>query len=267
MVTRRTLLASAAASPLLTVPSIRAQESTPAATGASNATFVLVHGAWAGAWIWRELIQLLRAAGHNVYASTATGMGDRAHLADPAIDLDTYATDVANLLEFEELTDVMLIGWSFGGMIITGVAELAPERIARLVYLDADVPADGQSWSDLAGVPAADLPADWFPVLTDFVQALTKDPADLDWLLSKLVPQPVATLVQPVRLANPAAAEIPRAFLYCTEEKGPADEEWSKQMSERAASEPGWSYAEIAENHLAPINNPQLTADALLALV
>ena len=112
------------------------------------ATFVLVHGAWAGAWIWKKVIPLLRAAGHDVYATTATGLGDRVHLADPAIDLDTHVTDVVNLLEFEDLTDVTLVGWSYGGMIITGVAERVPERLAQLVYLDASVPADGENSYD-----------------------------------------------------------------------------------------------------------------------
>ena len=105
----------------------------------------MVHGAWAGAWIWRDVIPLLRAAGHDVYASTATGMGDRVHLADPGIDLDIFVTDVVNLLEYEDLRDVTLVGWSFGGMTITGVAEQVPERLAQLVYLDAAVPADGQN--------------------------------------------------------------------------------------------------------------------------
>ena len=112
------------------------------------ATFVLVHGAWAGSWVWKKIIPLLRAAGHDVYATTATGLGDRVHLAGPAVDLDTHITDVVNLLEFEELTEVTLVGWSYGGMIITGVAERVPERLAGLVYLDAFVPADGENSYD-----------------------------------------------------------------------------------------------------------------------
>jgi pimeloyl-ACP methyl ester carboxylesterase len=94
------------------------------------ATVVLVHGAWAGGWVWKKIIPLLRAAGHEVHATTATGLGDRVHLADPAVDLDTHITDVVNLLEFEELTEVTLVGWSYGGVIITGVAERVPDRLA-----------------------------------------------------------------------------------------------------------------------------------------
>jgi pimeloyl-ACP methyl ester carboxylesterase len=94
------------------------------------ATFVLVHGAWAGSWAWKKVIPFLRAAGHEVHATTATGLGDRVHLAGPAVDLDTHITDVVNLLEFEELTEVTLVGWSHGGMIITGVGERVPDRLA-----------------------------------------------------------------------------------------------------------------------------------------
>src|SRR3954453_8572143 len=110
--------------------------------------FVLVHGAWGGGWVWKKVIQLLRAAGHDVHATTATGLGDRVHLAGPAVDLDTHITDVANVLAFEDLTDLTLVGWSYGGMIITGVAERVPERLAQLVYLDGNVPADGESSYD-----------------------------------------------------------------------------------------------------------------------
>ncbi len=112
------------------------------------AAIVLVHGLWGGGWSWKKIIPLLRAAGHDVHATTGTGVGDRVHLAGPAVDLDTHITDVANVLEFEELTDVTLVGWSYGGMIITGVAERVPERLAGLIYLDALVPVDGQSSYD-----------------------------------------------------------------------------------------------------------------------
>ena len=106
------------------------------------ATVVLVHGAWAAVGSGRRSSRCCGAAGHEVHATTATGLGDRVHLASPAVDLDTHITDVVNLLEFEELTEVTLVGWSYGGMIITGVAEWVPDRLAGLVYLDALVPAD-----------------------------------------------------------------------------------------------------------------------------
>jgi pimeloyl-ACP methyl ester carboxylesterase len=244
------------------------------------ATFVLVHGAWAGAWIWKKIIPLLRAAGHDVHATTATGLGDRVHLADPAIDLDTHITDVANVLTFEELTDVTLVGWSYGGMIITGVAERVPERLARLVYLDANVPADGENSYDaelsseearaadrtaaeavgMSGFLVVDAYAEW-------IRALTPDPADRAWLFAKLVPQPLATYTQPIRLQNPAAASVPRTFIFCTEGKGDAAGDPTVRTATLVRSAPGWSYGELAGTHLAPVNDPQATAAALLSLM
>ena len=106
------------------------------------ATFVLVHGGWAGGWQWREVASLLRAAGHDVFTPTLTGLGERVHLASPDVGLDTHIQDILMVLEYEELRDVILVGYSYSGMVITGVAERAPERLAHLVYLDAYVPRE-----------------------------------------------------------------------------------------------------------------------------
>ena len=115
------------------------------------ATFVLVHGGWAGGWQWREIASLLRAAGHDVFTPTLTGLGERVHLASPDVGLDTHIQDILMVLEYEDLHDVILVGYSYSGMVITGVAERAPERLAHLVYLDAYVPRDGQSLLDMLG--------------------------------------------------------------------------------------------------------------------
>src|SRR5829696_4722487 len=187
---------AAAAAGLVT----RLTATNPAAARGERATIVLVHGAYAGGWIWRKVIPLLREAGHDVYATTATGMGDRVHLADPAINLDTYITDVVNVLKFEDLHEVTVVGWSFGGTIITGVAEQVPERLARLVYFDANMPTDGQSNYDFLGRNDEFVGSQYRygqeigmpgfePVPTDAIQSLTKDPADAAWLRERLVPQ------------------------------------------------------------------------------
>jgi pimeloyl-ACP methyl ester carboxylesterase len=244
------------------------------------ATVVLVHGAWAGSWIWKKVIPVLRAAGHDIHATTATGLGDRIHLAHAAITLDTHITDVVNLLEFEELTDVTLVGWSYGGMIITGVAEQVPERLAQLVYLDALVPADGESAYDAelvteeprtanaAAAEAAGTPG-FLGVApyAEWIRSLTPDPTDQAWVLTKFMPQPLATYTQPIQIGNPAAAAIPRAFVFCTEGKETADVDFTVQVSERVRSNPGWRYRELADNHMAPINAPQATAKAILSLL
>src|SRR5947208_13380542 len=110
------------------------------------ATFVIVHGAWGGAWSWnRIVVPLLRRRGHAVYAVTLTGLGERTHLASPDVTLDTHIQDVVNVLFYEDLTDVILVGHSYGGNVITGVADRDPDRLQQLVYLDAATPSDGQS--------------------------------------------------------------------------------------------------------------------------
>src|SRR5512146_1921364 len=115
----------------------------------SMATFVLVHGAWHGGWCWQKVIPFLEAAGHEVYAPTLTGMGERAAELSPDIGLDTHIQDVAGLLQEKNLHGVILVGHSYGGMVITGVVDQAPERIAHLVYLDTFVPRDGESMSNV----------------------------------------------------------------------------------------------------------------------
>jgi len=119
------------------------------------ATFVLVHGGFHGGWCWRRVAPPLRAAGHAVYTPTLTGLGERAHLATPAIGLDTHIRDVLGVLEYEELRDVVLVGHSMAGMVVTGVAERAADRLAHLVYLDACVPRDGECHLDAEGIRGA----------------------------------------------------------------------------------------------------------------
>src|SRR5688500_14644198 len=116
------------------------------ARGMEKATFILVHGAWHGGWCWRKVVPLLRAAGHAAHAPTLTGLGERVHLATPEVGLDTHVRDVLNLLEYEDLSGVVLVGHSYGGLVIASAAEHAPERLAHLVYLDADIREDGQAF-------------------------------------------------------------------------------------------------------------------------
>ena len=128
------------------------------------ATFVLVPGGWSGGWIWKKLSPLLRATGHDVYTPTPTGLGERVHLAHSNVNLDTHITDMVNVLIFEDMRDVILLGWSYGGMVIAGVADRAAERLAQLIYFDAVVPVSGQSEYDadpnVAGRHAAERAAE-----------------------------------------------------------------------------------------------------------
>src|SRR5215831_5722049 len=113
------------------------------------ATFVLVHGAWHGGWCWKKVTPLLRAAGHEVYTPTLTGLGERVHLASPKVDLTTHIQDVVNVLDYEDLHEVVLVGHSYGGVVIAGVADRVPSRVGHLVYLDAGVPHNGEGYLDL----------------------------------------------------------------------------------------------------------------------
>lgn len=264
-----------------------AQDATPAAEG-GRSTFVLVPGQWTGAFVWHSVAPLLREAGHDVYAVTCTGLGERVHLANAAIDLDVFITDVVNVLEYEDLHDVVLVGHSFGGMIITGVAEKVPERLAQLVYFDAGVPVDGQNAYDVdwisedarqeaivtevtegmeVGMPGF-RPVS--PGVVEWVRSMIEDPAEAEWFISRLVPHPELTNLQPVRLGNEAAAALPRAFILCTADKDlAADPQMDPYVLtvERVRSDPQWRVIELAENHVGNLNNPRGTAEALLSLV
>ena len=240
------------------------------------ATFVLVHGSHVGGWSWKKFAPLLRAAGHEVWTPTLTGLGERVHLAHPGIDLDTHVTDVANLLFYEDLRGVTLVGFSYGVTVVAGAAERVPERLAQLVYVDAVVPADGQSDDDAAGVDEAEQAAEraageaagtpgFSPVPADYIRARVADEADRTWLLERMTPHPLATFAQPVRLGNPAAAALPRAFIFLPEAKEEGDRR--ARFAARVQAEPGWRYREVAANHMAVVTAPRELAEAFLSLV
>lgn len=164
-------------------------------------TFVLVHGAWGGAHTWRSVRPLLTLGGHHVFTPALTGIGERAHLASPQIGLSTHVDDVVRQIVFEDLTDLVLLGFSYGGMVVTGALEQVAGRVDQLVYLDAFVPADGQSVADLTGFPAPPangLGVDWLvpPVEREF-----DDSAEAEFATPRRTPQPSRTFTEPVRLA------------------------------------------------------------------
>ncbi len=234
------------------------------------ATFVLVHGAFHGGWCWRKLTPWLRAAGHEVYTPTLTGMGERVHLASPAVTLSTHVQDIVNVLVYEDLAEVRLVGHSYAGFVIAGVAEQVAERLAHLVYLDARIPQDGEALRDGydlatlamvetqvrgAGegwrVPVPDLGRHPFGI---------RDEADAGWVMAKLVPHPFATLVEPLRLTQPAAERLPRTFIACTADQVHAH-------AERARSAPGWRYQELPTGHDAMVTAPRELVDLLLGVI
>ena len=149
----------------------------------SKMTYVLIHPAWFGGWCWKKVTPLLRAQGHEVFTPTLTGLGERAHLARPEVGLEIHVRDIINVIEYENLRNVILVGNSSGGMVITGAADHVPERIAHLVFLDAFVPTDGQSMLDV-------IPPDRRPALEAFVQKEGDG-----WLLPRFAPPPWEKLV------------------------------------------------------------------------
>jgi pimeloyl-ACP methyl ester carboxylesterase len=159
------------------------------------ATFVLIHGAWGGSWCWQRIRPVLQRLGHTVHAPTLSGVGDRSHLLDPAINLETQVADIVNLIRWENLQDIVLVGHSYGGMIATVVADRMPERIRSLVYLDAFVPRNGESLADYAPVASEILIDGWkMPPIPAAVFAV--NPADCAWVDRQRTLQSVACFTQ-----------------------------------------------------------------------
>ena len=207
--------------------------------------FVLVPGGYCGSWMWREVVKPLWAAGHEVYTPSLTGMGERVHLATPEVNLSTHIKDVVNEITCSDLSQVILVGYSYSGMVITGVAERIPDRIAQLVYLDAWVPEDGQAAVDLVGPEAA---AVMLQVVQAYGEGWRLPPDDPD---PRLTPQPAQTGLEKLNLKNPHAAKIPRVFIYCPLDK--PEENLSMvpvtRRAEKARHDPLWRYYEIESDH------------------
>ena len=229
-------------------------------------TYVLIHGAWHGGWCWTRLSPLLRAAGHAVYAPSLTGMGERKHLARPGINLDDHIQDVIQLLEMEDLQDVVLVGHSYGGMVVTGAADRVPQRIGKLVYLDAFVPANGKCALDYvvperaAAFRAAGQASGLIPPPPLSLWGLT-DPKDADWAKPREVMHSLHTMTQPIRLANEAAlGRMPKTFIYCsTPATGSFD-----AFAAKYRADPAWRFHELKTGHDAMILKPQELAALLL---
>lgn len=239
------------------------------------ANYVLVHGGWFGAWCWDKVVPLLQAAGHSVYTPTLTGLGEQAALLTPEIGLDTHIQDVVNLVETKDLQQVILVGHSYSGMVITGVADRVPYRIAHLVYLDAVVPRDGQSLADIAPIVGTMLRRDankngdgWRvnpPRERGGAFGITEEP-DLSLVRSKVTPQSLKTFLQPVHITHQdAVAAIPHTFIECT---GRGVIVWLMRRTLMRGSlppnEPGWNRRTLASGHIAMIIAPQAVADLLL---
>lgn len=230
------------------------------------ATYVLVHGAWSGAQTWRKVRPLLRAAGHEVFTPSLTGLGERVHLASPQVTLSTHIQDVVNMLLFEDLEDVVLLGYSYGGMVVTGSLEHIAPRVKHLVYLDAFVPKDGQSVYSVNGTVVEDpFTQSWLipPTPREF-----DDPAEAAWVQPRRTPQPRGTLMERVRLQKPLE-EYPFSRTYIKATQPPRSENPNAPfwlIADHARESAAWRYREIDTNHMVANNRPAELAEMLLEL-
>lgn len=214
----------------------------PTSRGSESAsrTFVFVHGAWGGGWQWKKVDTLLTADGYKVYRPTLTGLGERVHLASPEITLSTHITDVVNFILWENLHDIVLVGHSYGGMVITGVMDRVPDRIRQVIFLDAVVPNDGESLNVAFGsAPFANQTQDGF-IPANWVKPGHPIPYD--------VPHPAKTFSEPVSYKNPAALKLAGTYLLAVAPgKKPEDSRLYK-FYERARSR-GWTTLTMEADH------------------
>jgi pimeloyl-ACP methyl ester carboxylesterase len=235
------------------------------------ATYVLVHGGGHGGWCYQRVARLLRKAGHEVHAPSLTGLAERSHLLGPHIDLDLHIQDIVALLHYEDLTDVILVGHSYGGMVITGVADRAADRIGRVVYLDAATPANGQSLLDVAG-PIIEAVRPYGQTVDGVELVLLPGPGagalygvthpdDLAWMEERLTAHPWKCFEQPLKLTNePAFNALPKYHIVCTSTLATRDEDLM-----RAAREAGRLW-DIDTGHDLMITEPQAVTNALLEI-
>lgn len=210
-------------------------------------TIVIVHGAWGGAWAFRKVDAELRDKGYNVYRPQLTGLGERVHLARPDIGLSTHIEDVVNMIRFEDLHDIILVGHSYGGMVITGVADRVPDRIKRLIYVDAFAPNDGESAFSIVGE-------------SDFIKSMIKG----DYIVPPWVkpdqplphdePQPLKTFTERIVLKNQLARKLPATYIL-TVEKGKEAKDDDFYAQSLRAKERGWPVLQLTADH-----NPQWSA-------
>ncbi len=238
------------------------------------ATFVLVHGGWHGGWCWQKVIPFLEEAGHEVYAPTLTGLAERASELSPDVGLDTHIQDIVGLLVEKHLQGVILVGHSYGAMVITGVVDAVPERIAHLVYLDTFVPRDGESIADISPMvirllrKQAQRSGDGYRVDPQGTYGVTTEP-DRSMVRRLVTPHPLNTFEQPLHLKNPAIVEaVPRTHIACT--GGGFFFSLMRHLVARRAlppTEAGWRRLKLPTSHDAMITLPRELADFLLEVV
>jgi pimeloyl-ACP methyl ester carboxylesterase len=233
-------------------------ETSSSRKGRMMATYVLVHGGFTGGWVWKSVRAYLESQRHRVYTPTLTGLGERSHLISPILDLDTHILDIANVLHYEDLNSVILVGNSYAGMVITGVADRVPDRIAQLIYVDAFVPEHGESVFDLVT-----------PSLRSQFIAQANTQGD-GWRVSPLsdgdprrLAQPIKTLKQPIQLTGKGQSGISKTFIRCTDPRSPSID----SSDERVRKDPNWQYLELQTSGRAAAQAPKQLSDLLIKAI
>ncbi|MFC1457024.1 alpha/beta fold hydrolase [Microvirga arabica] len=263
---RRSLLGAGAAVSLALMTNQTLGQTSPASSLGSK-TYVLVHGAYGGGWIWRDVAEGLRKQGHRVLTPTQTGLGERSHLLSRQITVDTHIDDVANVIETDELTNVILVGHSYGGMAVTGVADRMPDRLRHIVYLDALIPENGDTAFSILPAGMGDARRKLareqgagvaLPVPGPEAFPIPDGPAK-DWFMRRLRPHPIGTYESPVRLTQPAGAGLPVTYVAYTS-PALASIEPSRH---RAKAKQGWKYVDLPVPHDVEIPNPEKVIELL----
>ncbi len=229
-------------------------------------TFVLVHGAWGGSWGFTKVRPLLWGAGHEVFTPSLTGIGEREHLTSPEVGLSTHIDDVVNLVTCEDLHDIVLLGFSYGGMVVTGAMEHLADRVDHLVYLDAFVPDDGDSIERLVGgVPPGDEERPWLVPARPRSLATEEETA---WAQARRSLQPRLTFTESVTVSTPLEElGCTRTYIKATADPDEGADSAFYAAAARAAASPAWTSHEIATNHMIPLMEPEALAAVLLDLV
>lgn len=230
------------------------------------ATFILIHGSFHGGWCWQKVASILRQSGHEVYTPTLSGLGELSHLVTPQTGLELHIQDILQLIKFEDLHNVVLVGHSYAGFVMAGVAELVPERLKRLIFLDAFIPHNGKSAFDL--MPG--MEAQWkqmavaegdgtrVPPMPPEALGIT-DPADVAWVQSRLTPMPLLTHQQRIHLTSNQAQKLPRTYILCTQ--------FGFHSFAREARSLGWDYYQLEIGHDAMITMPDELAQTLIKAI
>jgi pimeloyl-ACP methyl ester carboxylesterase len=205
-------------------------------TNGNEQTIVLVHGAWHGGWCYRRVADLLRGGGRRIYTPTLTGLGERSHLLTRSIDLSTHIADIVNVIRWEDLQRIILVGHSYGGMVVTGVADAMADRVSALVYLDAFLPTAGKSFHDIVPTEVAEAQvqsasaSNGLSVPPIPAAAFNVNEVDRSWVDSMCTPHPLRTLTQPIELTGSHARVASKSYVLATRNPIPLFQDFARSM-------------------------------------